>query len=374
MTRHIADQISDTSFREMLTIFHENALRDTTLHTAVPLFEWTGERQNKSLFSHMEEGGEQYFEQLEDLELAYYMGEFREAKMRSSALLDCDHVSTALSALFTHMDACIASGDGEAAYDDYVRLEQRISNDLNCSDNESLFDTSYLLAMRLESTVLERLFDLPKITGGVDNAPGGLRAYYSYLLAMQQYRMGFPRRAIGISYGALAIAGDSYPIARIYLHLIAAASFLIIKKIDMAEEEFLQAWKHGKHFGILVPFIELNSVLLGLPRRTLEHQNDPDYKFVESLTRVYREGWNDLRIHCGFGGATKGLSPLETYTAALAALGWRNKEIADQLCISQNTVKHHLTAAYAKTGSTKRADVGKLFAGHFDPSMISGDL
>ena len=67
-----------------------------------------------------------------------------------------------------------------------------------------------------------------------------------------------------IWFGVLSCIGTSMilaqllrrPLERLNPYFGAAASFLIIKKIDMAEEEFLQAWKHGKHFGILVPFIE----------------------------------------------------------------------------------------------------------------------
>ena len=374
MSKHIADRISDTSFSEMLEAFHNDASRSVSQHSAIPLLEWMGESQNKSLFSSMPSGNDRYFEELEDLELAYYMGEFREAKKRGAILMKCDDAPTALSALSTHMDACIASGDGETAYEDYVKLEQAIREDLANSEDEAIFDTSYFLAMRMQTILMEKLFDLPRLAGGIDSAPGGLRACYSFLLAMEQSRQGFPRRAIGISYGALAIAGKSYPIARIYLHLIAAASFLVIKKTDMAEDEFMQAWKYGIRYGILAPFVELNDILLGLPRRTLGHLNDPNYKYVESMTRVYWDGWNDLRERCGFNVDIKDLSPLQSHTAALASLGWRNKEIADQLRISQNTVKHHLTAAYAKTGSTKRSDISKLFGSHFDASMISGDL
>lgn len=57
------------------------------------------------------------------------------------------------------------------------------------------------------------------------------------------------------------------------------------------------------------------------------------------------------------------LSPREEEVAALAAAGHTNKEIADRLFLSPNTVKRHLTAAMRKLDMRSRVDLIR----HFDP-------
>ena len=49
------------------------------------------------------------------------------------------------------------------------------------------------------------------------------------------------------------------------------------------------------------------------------------------------------------------LTAREREVAELAAKGMRNSEIADTLCISENTVKHHLKIAFQKMNIDRRS-------------------
>ena len=61
----------------------------------------------------------------------------------------------------------------------------------------------------------------------------------------------------------------------------------------------------------------------------------------ELLDLVYREAW----------------TPRERQVAALVIRGYRNKEIATELGISEQAVKHHLHNMCAKIGATNRKQV-----------------
>lgn len=50
------------------------------------------------------------------------------------------------------------------------------------------------------------------------------------------------------------------------------------------------------------------------------------------------------------------LSGAEMRVMGLVCEGKSNKDIANELCLSQNTVKRHVSSAYAKTRSRSRAD------------------
>lgn len=55
------------------------------------------------------------------------------------------------------------------------------------------------------------------------------------------------------------------------------------------------------------------------------------------------------------------LSPRETEIAALAAAGGTTKELADALCVSENTIKTHLKSIYRKLGVGDRPELVRFW-------------
>lgn len=55
-----------------------------------------------------------------------------------------------------------------------------------------------------------------------------------------------------------------------------------------------------------------------------------------------------------------GLTPREREVLALVAAGCANKDIARQLAVSEETVKHHLTRMFAKVGASNRVELAML--------------
>jgi predicted ATPase/DNA-binding CsgD family transcriptional regulator len=97
---------------------------------------------------------------------------------------------------------------------------------------------------------------------------------------------------------------------------------------------------------------------------------------AEKLSSVSREGAG-LSLDEAVGYAQRGrgehasaahgwasLSPVERQVVDLASLGLNNPNIASELFISRNTVKAHLSHAYAKLGVTNRIELARLAARH----------
>jgi non-specific serine/threonine protein kinase len=60
------------------------------------------------------------------------------------------------------------------------------------------------------------------------------------------------------------------------------------------------------------------------------------------------------------------LSPRESEVTHLVAAGYSNRQIAEALCIGEDTVKKHVSHALAKTGMTNRTELALLvLAQHF---------
>ena len=76
---------------------------------------------------------------------------------------------------------------------------------------------------------------------------------------------------------------------------------------------------------------------------------------VEALARLQAPPADPLRPF--------GLTPRELEVMALVATGASNRDIAVQLHLSEETVKHHVTKIFEKTGQSSRVELA-LFAAH----------
>jgi DNA-binding CsgD family transcriptional regulator len=101
----------------------------------------------------------------------------------------------------------------------------------------------------------------------------------------------------------------------------------------------------------------------GAARRTLEQA-------ASLFDELGSPGWADqARAELARIGARKPqqigeLTPTEQRVAELAAQGLSNKEIAQALFVTVNTVEAHLSHAYAKLGIRSRAQLARAFAEH----------
>lgn len=68
-------------------------------------------------------------------------------------------------------------------------------------------------------------------------------------------------------------------------------------------------------------------------------------------------------VHGG-GALTHDLRPREIEVLGRVAAGLRNREIAGELSISENTVKYHLTSVYRKIGVHSRAEATAFYLSH----------
>lgn len=78
---------------------------------------------------------------------------------------------------------------------------------------------------------------------------------------------------------------------------------------------------------------------------------------VKALNRTYLEGWTVLHNTQRGRRVTNALTTREREVAKHAAFGLSNKEIAERLNISVNTVKQSLRTAMDKTGALRRSDL-----------------
>lgn len=299
---------------------------------------------------------------LAELEISYYRCDLKTALEKANILIADSEAPIAMYARVMRMLIMVASGDGEQAYKDLLVLKDICSAGLMKRDDAQLFSASVISALRIEAVLMSSLFELPDFAEEVNEIPVGLKLYFGYLVAVRFLRTGRYREAYGSAFSYQSIVGAQYPGARTYLYCVEASAKMLMGDVDGARKLFDKAWALKDKHGILMPFIELNYALLGLPRINREELAAPEeVRRADALIASFSKGWYCLRHKCGLSVDTEPLTPLESYSCGLAALGWRNREIAKHLLLSESTVKHQLTSAYQKLNVSSRAELQKLY-------------
>ena len=295
-----------------------------------------------------------------EAEMAYQHGELETSKRLLDDIVgDDEHPEVVIAALTTSIAVSVASGQGERAYSDLRRAIGLCNEGLRHRDDQTMWCASMVGALRVEDLLLAQVFDFPSFDKDIEQLPLRTNPYVGYLLAarMMRYRN---RMGSGICYVYLRLLGGRNKIAEVYLNVAMASSFMAAGNLKDAEGTFRYAWELGKKYQIVMPFMEHNYSLLGLPRHCLGEINNELGNQMKRRLRLYHKGWFALRECCGLTTAKSPLTPLELDIVLLVSFGWRNKEISQYLHIAESTVKHNLSNVYQKCGVLNRTEAQQM--------------
>ena len=313
----------------------------------------------KFRFAGVDSLSHQTMADLFEVESVYCRGRLDEALALANALLEDDREIIRMTALTYRMVISVAREDVDQAYEDYQVLEPLCREALLNARGDAQFGVGpYVLsAMIIEKTLLKPLFELPDLTSDAESFPYGLRQYFGYHFALRQVFEGDYDRALGLADAFKLLVQPDFPESQVYLYLTSAIAHVMASRPDAAREEFTRAWELGQQHGIIMPFVETYGCMLGLQRSCFDAQGYDQYRKVEAMARKFRRGRAGLQQRCGMRESVVRLTQLECDTMGLAALGWSNRQIAQQLGISENTVRNHLTSGYQKMNIHSRKEL-----------------
>lgn len=199
--------------------------------------------------------------------------------------------------------------------------------------------------------------ELPEADEFLSLLPQGLRAFALYVQAHLLYLKGEYAHSAGIVEATLAMGADAYPIPAIYLHLVAVMDYMSLKDVEKARGHLLAAWELAQPDDLIEAFGEHHGLLGGMLESAIKPGWPDDFRRIIDITYRFSAGWR--RVHNPVTGdeVADDLTTTEFATAMLAARGWTNKEIADHLGVSVNTVKRHLAHAMEKLGVSNRKEL-----------------
>ncbi|MBR4020253.1 MAG: helix-turn-helix transcriptional regulator [Firmicutes bacterium] len=239
-------------------------------------------------------------------------------------------------------------------------LKEEIDNNVSQilkKDRDNIIGTSFALVKHIGQVLMHvPMHDEQK---GLQVLPEGFRYFGVYVMAHDAYLIHDYQRALGMTEAGLALMSENYPIARIFLLLVRAASFASLRRMDEAKLTFMEAWHMAEKDGFVEPFAYHYTLLHGLVEICLKKNYPDGFDKVISATTRFRKGWGFYHERAMEGVVTDSLSPTELSVAMLYTKGWSIKEIAGHMDISDRMIKHHLSITYEKLGVSSRDELSE---------------
>lgn len=284
-------------------------------------------------------------------EYYYYQGDIEKSIEYSVQHLEEENLSYKLTAFVVYGYANFSLGRVKTV----MRLLRAVEDIYEAEENKNdpYIINLFHLIKNIEDFILHRrqsTFGLSayKMAGELKLFTEGIRLFGCYMISNSEYRKDDYSKALGVAEAAMCAAGKDYPIMKIYLSIMAAASNIAMKNREEAIKYMVQAWDIAKKDKLYQFFAIHYNILLGLVEAVIRKDDPKAYReIIEQATllaKTHRANFNPDVSEELF----ESLSPMELVIAMLASKGWSNKEIANHMEISPNTVKYHMSVVFQK--------------------------
>ncbi|WP_448864371.1 helix-turn-helix domain-containing protein [Dorea sp.] len=198
------------------------------------------------------------------------------------------------------------------------------------------------------------LGDTPPLTQYLTYLPQGMQMWGCYVLAHEAYLNKEYARSLGIVQTCTILSGEIYPIAMIYLNLIAAMDAMNLEDREMARTYFMNAWEIARPDDLIEALGEHHGLLQGLIETCMKEEYPEDYERIIAITYRFSYGWRRIHNPETKEDVADNLTTMEFTIAMLANRGWTNVEIAEYMGVTPRTIKQYLTTIYNKLNIDNR--------------------
>lgn len=235
-------------------------------------------------------------------------------------------------------------------------LEEKLSKETDVRVIAVLVFIASLTAIQLHFDIKE----IPDLKSYIKYLPDGLKLYACYLLAYTAYFNKDYSYSYGIADTALKMYQESYPIAEAYLNIISAVDLMNMMRTDEARIKIQKAWDLVGKDGLIMVFVEHHGILHGMIENFFKKDYPQIFNKIIKITKNFHSGWSHLH-NAKTGRTVAGhLTTMEFTVAMLFNRGWRIKEIASHIGLSERTVKNYLQIIYEKLGINNKRDLEKF--------------
>ncbi len=292
-------------------------------------------------------------------EYYYFSGNAKKAAELSEKYLQSEDFGLRLSAAWLYAYASLALDNIAGARAAMMSLKQLIASMDETTPREI---KALVVFVNTAAAVLLHLpleYEMPPMGEFIGTLPPGLRLFALYIYAHYAYLQKAYAASAGIAETALALETKLYPIPTIYLHMIAVMDYVTLKQLDMAKKHMLAAWEIAQPDNLIEAFGEHHGLLCGMIEATIKKDWPEEFKKMIAITYKFSAGWRKIHNFDTGNNVADTLSTTEFAVAMLATKDYSNKEIAEFLNVSENTVKAHISHAMNEFGLSDRRDLAK---------------
>lgn len=190
--------------------------------------------------------------------------------------------------------------------------------------------------------------------------PGGLKLWACYMLAHKAYLEKNYSGSLAIAELALSISPQLYPIATVYVHLVAAMDLMSLMRVEEAKRHIAQAWVLAQPDGFIEPIGEHHGLLQGMVEIFFRKDYPEEFEKIIAITYSFSAGWRKIHSLLAKHEVADNLTTTEFTIAMLYNRGWTAKEIAAHMELSPRTITNTIQVIYQKLGISGKQELGQF--------------
>lgn len=287
-------------------------------------------------------------------EYYYFSGRHEKAVEYAEMYLNCEDIMLKLSASLIYTFANLSLDRIHSARFGLERLKEYLKEAMAEETDKKTRACCVFVATAAHTLLHIPVGDLPPLAEYLSEFTKGMQLWGAYVLAHKAYLVKDYQRSLGIVQTCLMTCSKTYPIAMIYLNLVAAMDLINMKETEKAKIYFMKAWEISKPDDLIEGIGEHHGLLQGLIEACMKKDYPEDYARIIDITYKFSAGWRRIHNPDTNEDVAGNLTTTEFAIAMLANKGWTNKEIAEYLGITQRTVKQHLTCVFNKLNIENR--------------------
>lgn len=287
-------------------------------------------------------------------EYYYFSGQHEKAVELTELYLEHSDMMLKLSACLIYTFANLSLNHIVSAKFGMEQLKNSLQDALAESEDKKATAMLVFASTAAQTLLHLPLGDMPPLTQYLTYLPQGMQLWGCYVLAHKAYLNKEYARSLGIVQTCTILSKDIYPIAMIYLNLIAAMDAMNLDNRELAKSYFMNAWEMARPDDLIEAIGEHHGLLQGLIETCLKEKYPEDYERIIKITYRFSYGWRRIHNPETKEDVADNLTTMEFTIAMLANRGWTNVEIAEYMGVMPRTVKQYLTTIYNKLNIDNR--------------------
>lgn len=303
-----------------------------------------------------------FIESIEDIpqkemayaEYYYFSGQHEKAVKYSEMYFNHEDIMMKLSASLIYTFANLSLDRIHSARLGLDRMKEYLKKGMSMEIDKKTKACCVFVATTAHTLLHLPVENIPPLAEYLTEFTKGMQLWGAYVLAHEAYLNKEYERSLGIVQACMMTCNKVYPIAMIYLNLVAAMACMNMREKEKARAYFMKAWELSRPDDLIEGIGEHHGLLQGLIETCLKKDFPEYYTRIIDITYKFSAGWRRIHNPDTKEDVADNLTTTEFTIAMLANRGWTNQEIAEYLDITQRTVKQHLTCIFNKLNIESR--------------------